>query len=106
MGSTAVTVLSLGGEVDVAVAPQLRNIFKDLIDAGKINIIVDLKEVEFIDSSGLGIFVVGYKSAKAKGGDIKFSGAKTEVLKVIQLTRLEKYFELFQTKEQAQLSFQ
>ena len=100
-----VTVLNLGGEIDVAVAPQLRNVFKSLIDAGKVKIVVDLTDVEFIDSSGLGIFVVGYKSAKAKGGQIKFSGAKPEVVKVIELTRLDKHFELFQNTEQAELSF-
>jgi anti-anti-sigma factor len=100
------TVLNLAGEIDVAAAPQLKNVFKSLIDAGKVNIIVDLKDVDFIDSSGLGIFVVGYKSAKAKGGKIKFSSAKPEVIKVIELTRLDKHFELFQNTEQAELSFQ
>jgi anti-anti-sigma regulatory factor len=54
----------------------------------------------------LGIFVVGYKSAKANGGNIKFSSAKPEVIKVIELTRLDKHFELFQNTEQAELSFQ
>ena len=101
----AVTVLSLKGEVDVSVAPQLRTIFKTLIERGKINIIVDLQSVEFIDSSGLGIFVVAFKSAKAKGGNIKFSGATTEVLNVIKLTRLDKHFELFKTVELAEMSF-
>jgi len=100
-----VTVLNLGGEIDVAAAPQLRNVFQGLIDEGKVNIVVNLKDVEFIDSSGLGIFVVAFKSAKAKGGNIKFSAAKPEVVKVIELTRLDKHFELFQTTEQAELSF-
>jgi len=101
-----ITVVRLTGEIDVTVAPELRNILKSKIDAGNVNIIVDLAEVDFIDSSGLGIFVVAYKSANAKGGNIKFANAKPQVLKVIELTRLDKHFEMYPSQAQAEMSFQ
>ncbi len=100
-----VSILSLTGEIDVSVAPQLRSVLQKLIDAGQVKIVIDLGNVAFIDSSGLGIFVVAYKSAKANNGDIKFAAARPEVLKVIKLTRLDKHFELFKTTEEAEKSF-
>ncbi|NOZ62349.1 MAG: anti-sigma factor antagonist [Calditrichaeota bacterium] len=99
------TLVKLSGEIDVSVAPQLRSLLQDLIGGGQENILVDLADVPFIDSSGLGIFVVAFKMAKAKSGDVKFVGAKPEVLKVIQLTRLDKHFQLFETLDEAESSF-
>ncbi|OQX96636.1 hypothetical protein B6I21_00385 [candidate division KSB1 bacterium 4572_119] len=98
-------VVQLSGEIDVSVAPQLRNALKELIDSGTVNLVVDLSEVAFIDSSGLGIFVVAYKLAKTKEGTIRFAAARPEVLKVIKLTRLDKHLQLFETVEQAGTDF-
>jgi len=101
-----ITVIKLKGEIDVTVAAKLREVFKSKIDNGAIKIIVDLAEVKLIDSSGLGILIVAFKSVKSKGGDIKFVNAKSEVWKIIKLTKLDKHFELFKSPEQAVLSFQ
>ncbi|GEM_PF-684843 len=99
------TLVKLSGEIDVSVAPKLRNLLRELIEGGQENLVIDLTEVPFIDSSGLGIFVVAFKLAKAKNGAIKFVGARPEVLKVIQLTRLDKHFQLFESMEQAEKNF-
>ena len=99
------TLVQLKGEIDVSVAPQLRNLLQELINSGQENIVVDLAEVPFIDSSGLGIFVVAFKMAKAKNGSIRFVGARPEVLKVIKLTRLDKHFQLFESLSDAERSF-
>ena len=100
-----ITIVKLKGEIDVTIAPKLRNILKRKVINGTVKIIIDLADVDFIDSSGLGIFVVAFKSAKAKGRNIKFVNAKPEVLKVIELTRLDKHFELYESPEQAVMSF-
>ena len=103
--NNGITLLSLTGEVDVSVAPKLRSVLKGLIDTSTAKIIVDLSSVDFIDSSGLGLFVMAYKSIRAYNGKIKFAKARPEVLKVIRLTRLDKHFELFDSVEQAEKSF-
>lgn len=103
--NNGITHLALTGEVDVSVAPKLRTVLKELIDAGRLKIIVDLGGVDFIDSSGLGLFVMAYKSVKAYNGNIKFAKARPEVSKVIHLTRLDKHFELFESVAQAESSF-
>ncbi len=99
------TLVKLNGEIDVSVAPQLKSLLKELIQGGQENLVIDLAEVPFIDSSGLGIFVVAFKLAKSKSGDLKFVNARPEVLKVIKLTRLDRHFKLFDRIEEIEESF-
>ncbi len=99
------TLVKLTGEIDVSVAPKLRSLLKELIEGGQENLVIDLTEVPFIDSSGLGILVIAFKLAKAKNGAIKFVGARPEVMKVIRLTRLDRHFQLYESLEQAEKSF-
>ena len=78
---------------------------RDLLEEANGKLIVDLEQVPFIDSSGLGIFVVAFKIAAAKNGWIKFVGARPEVMKVIKLTGLDRHFQLFDSLKEAEKSF-
>ncbi len=97
-------IVKFKGELDVASSIQARDVFKNLIDKGKVNIIIDFSDVTFIDSSGLGIIVVAYRSAKEKGGTIKFAGMNPRVKKIFEITRTEKHFEFYKTVEDAERS--
>ncbi|CUT02550.1 anti-sigma factor antagonist [Candidatus Chrysopegis kryptomonas] len=98
-------IVKLKGELDVASSIQARDVFKNLIDKGKVNIIIDFSELTFIDSSGLGIIVVAYRSAKEKGGTIKFANVNPRVKKLFEITRTEKHFEFYNTVEDAEKTF-
>lgn len=101
-----ITIIRLDGEIDVTMAPRLKKLFQETIESGKNRILVDLEKVEFIDSSGLGILVVAFKLAKAKKGALVFANPGAQVLKTIQLTRLDKHFEIFDSIDKAMMSLQ
>jgi anti-sigma B factor antagonist len=82
------TVVRLDGEVDVASAPRLREKLVDLVAAGRHRLAVDLTEVSFLDSVGLGVLIGGVKRARAQGGELVLVGATGGVERVLDLTGL------------------
>jgi anti-anti-sigma factor len=98
-------IVKIKGELDVGSSIQARELFKGLIEKGKVNIIIDFSEVTFIDSSGLGIIVVAYRNAKEKGGTIKFANVNQRIRKLFEITRTEKHFEFYETLDDAERSF-
>ncbi len=97
-------IVKFKGELDVASSIQARDVLKTLIEKGKVNLIIDLSDLTFIDSSGLGIIVVAYRSVKEKGGSIKFANVNPRVKKLFEITRTEKHFEFYNTVEDAEKS--
>ncbi|PLX85134.1 MAG: anti-anti-sigma factor [Desulfuromonas sp.] len=80
---------------------QMLNLFEE----GKNDIIIDLKEVRFIDSSGLGALVSGFKNASARSGNLKLCNLQPQVKSMFELTRLHRVFEIFPDAEEAFASF-
>ncbi len=80
---------------------EMLNIFED----GKNNLVVDLQEVRFIDSSGLGALVSGFKNASARNGNLKLCGLQPQVKSMFELTRLHRVFEIFPSSQEAMSSF-
>jgi anti-sigma B factor antagonist len=80
---------------------QMLNLFEE----GKNNLLVDLKEVRFVDSSGLGALVSGFKNASARSGNLKLSGLQPQVKSMFELTRLHRVFEIFPGAQEALTSF-
>ena len=64
------TVVAVGGEIDVYTAPRLRDKITELVAAGAYDIVVDMEEVEFLDSTGLGVLVGGLKKVRAHDGSL------------------------------------
>lgn len=80
---------------------QMLSLFED----GKHDLVIDLKEVRFVDSSGLGALVSGFKNASARNGNLKLCGLQPQVKSMFELTRLHRVFEIFSTAEEALASF-
>lgn len=84
------------------------NLKEDLlkkIDDGVRNVIIDLSDAEFVDSSFLGALVAGLKKATMKSGDLKIVGLQPPVRAMFELTRLYRIFDIFDTIEDALNSF-
>jgi anti-anti-sigma factor len=86
-------------------AEQFRSVLSADIEEGNINIVVDLFNCEFIDSTFLGALVVSLKKTTVLGGDLKLVGFQPAVHSMFELTRLNRVFEAFQTREDAINSF-
>lgn len=76
-----------------------------LFDSGSKDLIIDLKDVLFIDSSGLGVLVSGYKNAAILHGTLKLSNLQPQVKSMFELTRLHKVFDIFLTLDDALESY-
>ncbi len=66
-----------------------------LFEEGNKNVLVDLHDVRFIDSSGLGALVSGFKNAISHHGNLKLSALQTQVKSMFELTRLHRVFEIY-----------
>ena len=60
-------LISAVGEIDIASAPELRAVIADLLDQGRHRLIVDLEQVDFIDSTGLGVLLEAHRRTTGSG---------------------------------------
>jgi len=84
---------------------KFKTFLSNEIGNGSAKLVVDLSECEFVDSSFLGALVVNLKKATALGGDIKLSGLQSAVNSMFELTRMNRAFEIFRTKNEALNAF-
>ena len=91
--------------LDAHNSSELKTQMLTLFDEGKNNIVIDLQDVRFVDSSGLGSLVSGFKNASARNGNLKLSGLQPQVKSMFELTRLHRVFEIFPGTEEAIASF-
>ncbi len=83
------SVIHIVGEVDMATGPQLRQEIVRQVSEGNSHIVIDLEQVDFIDSTGLGILVGGVKRTKSNGGDLRCAGLSDNLKEVFNLTGLD-----------------
>ena len=81
-------VLQITGEVDVYTAPQLREQVIQLVDGGVRHIIADLRGVNFLDSTGLGVLVGSLKRLRAHDGSFTVVASGGRTLRIFQITGL------------------
>ncbi len=85
-------LLRVEGEVDVYTSPALRDELYRLIDGGATHVVVDLTEMAFIDSSGLGVFVGALKRIRERSGELELRGLQPSTRKVLEITGLTQVF--------------
>ena len=91
----ACTIVDLVGEVDIHGTPQLKEALSSLTKEGSLKLLVNLSKVTYIDSSGLGVLVGALKEATKQGGRLVLAGMTRDVKTVFDLTRLAKFFEIY-----------
>lgn len=90
-------VLRITGGVDVYTAPELRQQVIDLVGNGTRHIVGDLRGVEFLDSTGLGVLVGSLKRLRVHQGSLTLVTSGARVLQLLQITGLDRAFELRQS---------
>lgn len=98
-GSTPVVTVS--GEVDIAAAPQLRQRLIELVERPCKTIIVDLSEVQFMDSTGLNVFSAVRKRMKTLDGRLILAGPRPPVIRLFQLSGMDRLFTIVADREEA-----
>src|SRR6201996_1327416 len=85
-------VLQVTGEVGLYRAPLLGERIRELAAGGAVHLIADLSEVDFLDSTGLGVLVGGLKRVREDGGSLALVIKTSRILRVFQITGLTKAF--------------
>ena len=96
-----VCTLELEGEVDVYTAPRLKEELVALIEGGCTHVIVNLDDVAFIDSSGLGVLVGALRRARERNGAVRIVCTRENILKIFRITGLDKVFPVFSDLSEA-----
>jgi anti-sigma B factor antagonist len=101
-----VTVLDVSGEIDLYNAPEIKNSISKLIEAKKYTVIVNLENVSYIDSSGIGALIYGVSALKKYQGGLRLASVNATVRQVFKYTKLVTFFQIHETEEEALRAFQ
>ncbi len=98
--SGILVVRPLERRIDAAAATDFKQKLGDWIDAGNRRIVLNLSEVDFIDSSGLGAIISGLKRI-GNDGSLVICGVRETVMSLFRLTRMDRVFNIFPSEEEA-----
>lgn len=98
-------VVKLNGRLDLLSAADVKTKIAETVAGGSKRLIVDLAEVSFIDSSGLGALIGGLKSARLAGGDLRLARPTEQAKLILQLTTLDRVMRPYATLEEAAAGF-
>ncbi len=104
VGCDDVAVLTMGGEIDYAVSPQLKERLGHYIKAGRQHLVLDLSAVTFIDSTTIGVLMgTVTKLHKAGGGSLAIVCAdeNASVLRIFEITGIDNMIALYSSREEA-----
>lgn len=97
-----ITILSCNGDIRLGEGTSLfRNTLREILKDGAKKIVIDLKAVNYLDSTGIGELVGGYTSAQSSGARIVMAQLPQKVHALLQITRLLSVFEIHDTEDAA-----
>jgi len=96
------TILDISGDIDLAHSPTMRKALLGEIKDKKVKkVFLNMKDVRYIDSSGIATLVEGLKATRELGSRLILFGLSKSVREVMELARLQKIFEIFEGEAQA-----
>ena len=97
-----ILIVRVEGEMDMHAADEFRNIVDSALEASGVkNILLNLKDVTFIDSSGLGVILGRYKKVNMLGGRLTATNVRPQVIKIFQLSGMLKIMNLYSSETEA-----
>ena len=94
-------VVSLHGEVDLHSSPDVHQRLLAVAAQAPRLLVVNMSELRFIDSSGVGVLVDVFRRMRTYGGRMALAGAVPRVRSVFEITKLDQFFTMFATEEEA-----
>ena len=96
------TILDVSGDIDLSHSPAMRKaLLGEIKEKHTPRVFLNLKNVRYIDSSGIASLVEGLKASRDLGSRLILYGMNNSVREVMQLSRLQKIFEIYEDEEQA-----
>jgi anti-sigma B factor antagonist len=100
-----VTILELHGRLVMDEDTSCTELIDDLVRQGRIRLILDLRDVSYIDSAGVGALIAKFVSLRRRGGDLRLVSLSDRVRRVITIARLLDVFDTFESEDLAVRSF-
>lgn len=101
-----VIIIDLSGRITLGEGSALlREMIREHLQKGQVRIILNLGDVNYIDSSGIGELVSGFTTTKSRGGELKLLNLTSKVHDLIQITRLFTVFDIHTDERTAANSF-
>jgi anti-sigma B factor antagonist len=101
-----VTILDLSGKITIGEGSvQLREAVKRLLDDGKKKILLNLGDVSYVDSSGIGELVSSYTTTNNNGGQLKLLNLTKKIQDLLMITKLLTVFQTFDDEQKAVSSY-
>ena len=101
-----VTILDLGGRLTIGrPVDDLGRLVRETLAEGRRHILLDLKGLVYIDSSGVGGFMAGASAVRAAGGELRISAVPSKILRLMEVSNLDRVFKIFQSEEAALKGF-
>jgi anti-sigma B factor antagonist len=94
-------VVAVSGEVDVYSAPALKESLTELFESGVHTVVVDLSDVAFLDSTGLGALVEARTATSDAGGSLSLVCSQERILKLFTITGLDSVFSIHSSVDEA-----
>lgn len=95
-------IFDISGDIDLANSPAMRKtLLGEIKDKRTLKVFLNLKNVRYIDSSGIASLVEGLKASRDNGARMILYGLSPSVREVLELSRLQKIFEIYDSEEQA-----
>ncbi len=101
-----VVVLALGGKLMGGPdAESVREVIRESLENGNKNILIDLGDVSWVNSTGLGILIASHVTVTNSGGNLKLSRVSRRIKQIFMVTKLHTVFDTFETEQEALASF-
>jgi anti-sigma B factor antagonist len=100
-----IEVLLLNGYLDAHTSPDLEEVFKNLLKESKYKIAVNFKDLLYISSAGLGVFMAFIEEIRNNAGDIKFCCMSPKIFNVFDLLGFPLLYEIYTTEEETIAKF-
>jgi anti-sigma B factor antagonist len=101
-----ITIVDLSGRIALGEGSALlRKTIRDLAESGQIKVLLNLGDVNYIDSSGIGELVSGFTAIRSRGGELKLLHLTKKVHDLLQITKLFTVFDVYDEESTAVQSF-
>lgn len=94
-------VIAVAGEVDIFTAPELKRVIGTAIDGGARELVVDLTETRFLDSTALGVLIGAVKRLRPLEGRLVIVNTEPSTTKTFEITGLDQIFAIVDTRDDA-----
>jgi len=98
-------IIEIEGRLDTTNFSQLENKIMGNVDAGKINILVDCSDMDYVSSSGLRIFLMSLKKITSLNGQFVLCGLQENIREIFEISGFTSIFRIYNTREEALPTF-